>query len=252
MSMISEQISELRYQADIYNTVGSAWELNRAEAKKLQTMLREAADAIEALSEKQKAANICRNEILKEIREKAQELSNQHWGEDERHLIGKGIQCMCVQAENIIKASANRSVDDFEKESIGKSALIIDTPKKCNDCPMFAINQKTLDVFCIGFCGRRKEIGIYIPSGVKKPDWCPLKESAEDCGGWISCGDRLPTMEECQKNDCRFILDDGNRRYEGLFDYEKKCFTQFDFWRRLVEDKCAIAWQPLPDSYHEP
>lgn len=32
-------------------------------------------------------------------------------------------------------------------------------------------------------------------------------------GGWIECADRLPTMEECQKNDCRFILDDGNRRY---------------------------------------
>lgn len=79
-----------------------------------------------------------------------------------------------------------------------------------------------------------------------------MERSAKDCGGWIPCKDRLPTMEECQKNDCRFILDDGNRRYGGLFDYEKQCFTQFDFWRGLVEDKCAIAWQPLPNPYHEP
>lgn len=79
-----------------------------------------------------------------------------------------------------------------------------------------------------------------------------MERLVEDCGGWIPCKDRLPTMEECQKNDCRFILDDGNRRYGGLFDYEKQCFTQFGFWRGLVEDKCAIAWQPLPDPYHEP
>lgn len=49
---IREQVKELRDKADIYNAVGSAWELNCAEAKKLQTMIRKAADTIEALSEK--------------------------------------------------------------------------------------------------------------------------------------------------------------------------------------------------------
>lgn len=44
------------------------------------------------------------DELLKELKEKAQELSNNHWGDDERHLIGKGIQCMYVQAENIIRS----------------------------------------------------------------------------------------------------------------------------------------------------
>lgn len=52
MSIISEQVRELRYKADIYNTVGSAWELNHAEAKILQRLLRKAADTIEALSKK--------------------------------------------------------------------------------------------------------------------------------------------------------------------------------------------------------
>lgn len=87
-------------------------------------------------------------------------------------------------------------------------------------------------------------------------DWDLLKEdseqSKENCVGWILCKDRLPTKEESIKNDNRFILDDGNRRYGGLFDYEKKCFVQFDFWNGLVEDKCAIAWQPLPEPYHDP
>lgn len=49
---ISEQVKELRYKADIYNTLGSAWELNRAEAKKLQSLLYQAADTIESLSSK--------------------------------------------------------------------------------------------------------------------------------------------------------------------------------------------------------
>lgn len=39
MSMIGEQVNELRCKADIYNTVGSAWELNRAEAKRLRATL---------------------------------------------------------------------------------------------------------------------------------------------------------------------------------------------------------------------
>ena len=46
-------------------------------------------------------------------------------------------------------------------------------------------------------------------------------ESQPKIGGWVACMDRLPTIEECQKNDNRFILDDGNRRYGGLFDYQE-------------------------------
>lgn len=71
--------------------------------------------------------------------------------------------------------------------------------------------------------------------------------------GWISVEERLPTKEEFLKDDGRFILDDGNRRYQGLFDiYDGK----FKFSRHisgihyeLFEDKCVIAWQPLPDPY---
>jgi hypothetical protein len=36
---------------------------------------------------------------------------------------------------------------------------------------------------------------------------------------WIMCSDRLPTMKEVQRNDCRFIVTDGNRVYEDCFDY---------------------------------
>lgn len=71
--------------------------------------------------------------------------------------------------------------------------------------------------------------------------------------GWIPVEERLPTMEEYQKDDGRFILDDGNRRYQGLFDiYDGK----FKFSKHisgiryeLLEDKCVIAWRPMPDPY---
>lgn len=45
--------------------------------------------------------------ILEEIKVKAIELKNNHWGDDERHLIGKGVESMCVQAENIIRKHMN-------------------------------------------------------------------------------------------------------------------------------------------------
>ena len=72
---------------------------------------------------------------------------------------------------------------------------------------------------------------------------------------WIPVEERMPTKEEFLKDDGRFILDDGNRRYQGLFDiYDGK----FKFSRHisgihyeLFEDKCVIAWQPLPEPYKE-
>ena len=70
---------------------------------------------------------------------------------------------------------------------------------------------------------------------------------------WIPCEERMPTKEEYLKDDGRFILDDGNRRYQGLFDiYDGK----FKFSKHisgihyeLFEDNCVIAWQPLPKPY---
>lgn len=72
-------------------------------------------------------------------------------------------------------------------------------------------------------------------------------------GGWIPVEERLPTKEEYLKDNGRFILDDGNRRYQGLFDvYDGK----FKFSKHisginyeLFEDNCVIAWQPLPEPY---
>lgn len=70
---------------------------------------------------------------------------------------------------------------------------------------------------------------------------------------WIPVTERMPNREEYVKNDGRFILDDGNRRYQGIFDiYDGK----FKFSKHvsglnyeLIEDNCVIAWQPLPEPW---
>lgn len=72
-------------------------------------------------------------------------------------------------------------------------------------------------------------------------------------GEWIPCSERLPNKEEYLKDDGRFMLDDGNRRYQGLFDiYDGK----FKFTKHisglnyeLFEDNCVVAWMPLPKPY---
>ena len=72
--------------------------------------------------------------------------------------------------------------------------------------------------------------------------------------GWIPVEERLPTMEEYQKDDGRFILDDGNRRCAGYFNvhtgrfYSYKHITQY--MAELHENNWVIAWRPLPEPYH--
>ena len=72
-----------------------------------------------------------------------------------------------------------------------------------------------------------------------------------DDNGWVAISDRLPTMEEYQRDDGRFILDDGNGRYQVWFDIYDRKFKYYDFlFETTCVDKDAIAWHPLPSSYH--
>ena len=78
-------------------------------------------------------------------------------------------------------------------------------------------------------------------------------EEQPKVGEWIPVSERLPNKEEYLKDDGRFMLDDGNRRYQGLFDiYDGK----FKFTKHisglnyeLFEDNCVVAWMPLPKPY---
>ena len=73
----------------------------------------------------------------------------------------------------------------------------------------------------------------------------------EHNNGWIPCSERLPSMEECHKDDNRFIVSDGNRSYQRFFDYKEKRFCE-PFYRGTLNtffDDCVTHWQPLPQPY---
>lgn len=75
--------------------------------------------------------------------------------------------------------------------------------------------------------------------------------------GWIPCSERLPNKEEYLKNDGRFIVTDGNRVYQSIYDiYICHCFRTShslpfgSSYKTSYEiDNCVIAWQPLPEPY---
>ena len=111
---------------------------------------------------------------------------------------------------------------------------------------MVSEQVKKLRRFSKFYAGKIKKVLIEAADTIESLSAKPTASSS-----WIPCSERFPTKEESIKNDNRFILDDGNRRYGGVFDYEKNCFVKFDFWKGCIEDKCVIAWQPLPEAYHE-
>ena len=67
---------------------------------------------------------------------------------------------------------------------------------------------------------------------------------------WIYVSDRYPTHSECLENDNRFIVTDGRRRYQRLFNEEKRQFTEPFYMgtMNLHIDNCVIAWQTFPDA----
>lgn len=71
---------------------------------------------------------------------------------------------------------------------------------------------------------------------------------------WMPVGERLPTREEYNENNGRFIVTDGMRRYQSLFDvYETKFFIDIVYkgncnFTEAVDNK-VIAWKALPEPY---
>ena len=77
---------------------------------------------------------------------------------------------------------------------------------------------------------------------------------------WIPCSERFPNKEEYLKDDGRFIVTDGNRVYQSIYDiYINKCFrtlqlnclVDLGYQSNFEVDKRVIAWQPLPEVYKE-
>lgn len=84
-----------------------------------------------------------------------------------------------------------------------------------------------------------------------------LVQKQPKVGEWIPVSERLPNKDEYLKNDGRFIVTDGNRVYQSIYDiYSSHCFRTlvlFDFGSRsnFEVDNCVVAWMPLPPAYKE-
>ena len=64
---------------------------------------------------------------------------------------------------------------------------------------------------------------------------------------WIPVSERLPNAKEYCKNDGRFIVTDGNKVEQGLFDiYADGYHDPYWPYRRCQ----PIAWMPLPEPYN--
>lgn len=106
--------------------------------------------------------NVLEN-ILEEIKEKCEELSRKHWGDDERHLISKGMQTMYIQAEKIIRSHMD-DCKTFEFDFTGVKSF---------DCQ----------------CGRH-----YVNTA--SDDWIPVEERLPDRENKESYDINLVTLED--------------------------------------------------------
>ena len=94
-----------------------------------------------------------------------------------------------------------------------------------------------------------RKTGTNLKTNIDVPD--------TNVGKWIPVSEKLPDKEEYLKDDGRFIVTDGNRRYQCIYDIYQGSFRTLVLFTNggiergwnFEEDKCVIAWQPLPEPY---
>lgn len=82
-----------------------------------------------------------------------------------------------------------------------------------------------------------------------------MERSAEDCGGWIPCKEKLPEKEQYyivtiinwgKKSTIEYCLFQ-NRKWYLVADGS---YEENTSWKEEIES--VIAWRELPEPYHEP
>lgn len=82
-----------------------------------------------------------------------------------------------------------------------------------------------------------------------------MERSAEDCGGWIACKEKLP---EDGVDVLVWFEYFRYGEYNRLFQTKGISYTFNGEWSGFVNGSSGwqqlkiIAWQPLPEDYHEP
>ena len=68
--------------------------------------------------------------------------------------------------------------------------------------------------------------------------------------GWIPVSERLPTTEEYQKNDSRFIVTNEQTVYQAFYNVNKQLFYT-PFLEKYNVPRTVLAWMPMPEPYKE-
>lgn len=185
-------------------------------------------------------------EQVKELRTIANNLSIGH-----NMSISLAIEHFRKAADTIESLSSHLKAENMEQSEgdYGKSVLKIDTPKVCIDCPCHFAGESGMVI-----CGVEKRELLSEDIETFKPDWCPLRESSEDCGEWTYCGDGNNLPEESGYYDVT-IESKINDEVVRTTDY--RCFHKdIKLWEELIEpefaiDEIVIAWRNRPEPYHE-
>lgn len=154
-------------------------------------------------------------------------------------------------ADTIEVLSAKLQAVNVERtaEDCGKSVLKIDTPKACIDCPCHFAGESGMVM-----CGVDKRELLSDDIQTFKPDWCPLRESAGDCGGWIYCGDGKNLPEEKINPITKdFFEYQVTFKSEDVTDIRHYKFGRGHWWNGPgIMDEYVIAWRQNLEPYHEP
>ncbi len=79
-----------------------------------------------------------------------------------------------------------------------------------------------------------------------------MERSAEDCGGWIACKERLPEEKTNPVTD-DFYEYEVTFKQGDVIDIRHYKFGRGHWWNYgMLSDDCVIAWREHLGPYHEP
>ena len=112
-------------------------------------------DAIDSVNEQPTGFDI--DDILRQCKDKAIQLMNKQYNEDEYHMFSKGVQAMYLGLEKIIKENKIYSEIDVDM---------------CINCTKSKYSNQGRP-----YCAKEER---HLDSFNYKPDWCPLKAGGTD------------------------------------------------------------------------
>ena len=112
-------------------------------------------DAIDSVNEQPTGFDI--DDILRQCKDKAIQLMNKQYNEDEYHMFSKGVQAMYLGLEKIIKENKIYSEIDVDM---------------CINCTKSKYSNQGRP-----YCAKEER---HLDSFNYKPDWCPLKVGGID------------------------------------------------------------------------